>query len=140
MAPTESGGGEPPGKRSWADVLGSTLPPSWNKNILELVLEKDEKGPFSTTENDCAKVMTKIGVDIRNHVEAVQICPNGRGVIYITLKNNISVDTYISHDVFEVNNGGLRVINVKAAGKRDVVVTLKGLHPNTKEQGVLDYL
>ena len=29
---------------------------------------------------------------------------------------------------------------VKAAGKRDVVVTLKGLHPNTKDQGVLDYL
>ena len=29
---------------------------------------------------------------------------------------------------------------MKAAGKRDVVVTLKGLHPNTKDQGVLDYL
>ena len=42
MAPTdEGGGGEPPGQRSWADILGSSLPPSWNKNILELVLEKD---------------------------------------------------------------------------------------------------
>ena len=29
---------------------------------------------------------------------------------------------------------------VKPAGKRDVVVTIKGIHPNTREDVVLDYL
>ena len=31
-------------------------------------------------------------------------------------------------------------MNFKPAGKRDVVVTVKGLHPNTKDQGVMEYL
>ena len=121
-------------------MLWSTLPPSWNKNVLELVLEKDERGPFNISENDCARVMSRIGVDLKNHVEAVQICPNGRGVIYVTLKGSISMENFVSYDVFEVNSAGVRVINVKAAGKRETVVTLRGLHPNTKDQGVIDYL
>ena len=80
----------PPGRISWADVLGSMLPCSWNKNILELILEKEQKGPFSAKEEDIARILTKIGLNIQNCVEAVQICPNGRGVIYVTLKANVS--------------------------------------------------
>ena len=44
------------------------------------------------------------------------------------------------NDVIQLNSAGVRVVNVKAAGKREVVATLRGLHPNTKDQGVLDYL
>ena len=50
------------------------------------------------------------------------------------------MDNFICHDVLEVNRAGVKVVNVKAAGKRDVVVQLKGLHPNTKDEGVLSYL
>ena len=54
---------EPPGARkSWAEVLGSTHPPNWNKNVLEIVLEKDSFGPFSVSDNEYAKLLTKIGV------------------------------------------------------------------------------
>ena len=85
-------------------------------------------------------MLTKIGVNLASDVEAVQICPNGRGVIYVTLKNNTPMDNFICHDVIEVNNTGLKVIHIKSAGKREVVLTLKGLHPNTKDKGILDYL
>ena len=30
--------------RSWAERLGSSLPPTLNKNILEVQLEKDSRG------------------------------------------------------------------------------------------------
>ena len=135
-------GGEPPGghKKSWADVLGSTLPPSWNKNILEIILEKDQRGPFVVSQEDCAKLLTRIGINIAGHIEAVQICPNGRGVIFATLKNEVSVDKFINYDVIEVNRVGVRAVHVKPAGKREVVITIRGLHPNTNDQGVLDYL
>ena len=58
----------------------------------------------------------------------------------MTLKNNTPMDNFICHDVIEVNNTGLKVIHIKSAGKREVVLTLKGLNPNTKDQGVMDYL
>ena len=47
---------------------------------------------------------------------------------------------FCRHDVFQVTESGIRAVHVKPAGKRDVVVTLKGIHPNTRDDGVLDYL
>ena len=75
------GGGGGNFRKSWVEVLGSTLPTSWNKNVLEVVLEKDVRGAFVVSEDDCARVMQKIGLDQRPevHVESVQICPNGEG-------------------------------------------------------------
>ena len=129
-------------KKSWAEMLGSTLSPGLNKNVLEIVLDKDQRGAFAVTDHDCAKVMRKIGLDPRPgvHVEAVQICPNGRGIILITLKPEIAIANFCRHDVFEVTASGIRVVNIKPAGKRDAVVTIKGLHPNTRDDGVLAYL
>ena len=43
-------------------------------------------------------------------------------------------------DVFEVTESGIRAVHVKPAGKREVVVTMKGIHPNTRDDGVMDYL
>ena len=83
--------------------------------------------------------MRKIGLDITTNVEAVQICPNGRGVIFVTLKGHVSVDKFLNYDVIEVNQAGVRAIHVKPGGKREVILTLRGLHPNTSDQGVLDY-
>ena len=122
---TMAAGGGPPEahRKSWADVLGSTLPPCWNKNVLEIILEKDQRGPFVVNQEDCAKLLTKIGLNIAGQMEAVQICPNGRGVIFATLKNGVSVDRFINYDVIEVNRTGVRAIHVKPAGKREVVIT-----------------
>ena len=134
---------EPPGARkSWAEVLGSTLPPNWNKNVFKIVLEKDNSGPFFVSENECAKLLTKIGVIFSGsgQIEAVQVCPNGRGVILVTLKANVMVDNFICGDVILVTESGIRAVNIKPAGKREVIVTIKWLHPNNKDEGVINYL
>ena len=134
------GGGQSCG--SWAEVLSSTLTPGWNKNILEVVLEKDQRGGFVVGDHGCARVMMKIGLDMRPgvNVETIQICQNGRGVILITLKPDIPIGSFCRHEVFEVTTSGIRAVNIKPAGKREVVVTIKGLHPNTRDDGVLNYL
>ena len=113
-----------------------------NKNILEVVLEKDQRGGFIVSDHDCARVMMKIGLDMRPgvNVETVQICPNGRGVILITLKPDVNIGNFCRHEVFEVTTTGIRAVNIKPAGKREVVVTMKGLHPNTRDDVVLNYL
>ena len=141
-----SGGGprQPGGKShgSWAEMLSSTLPNSWKKNVLEVVLEKDERGSFNISEIDCAKMMQKLGLDIRPgvHVETVQICPNGRGIILITLKKEVEINQFCRYDIFDVTSSGIRVVNVKPAGKREVVVNIKNIHPNTMDDGVVNYL
>ena len=133
-------GGE--GKRSWAQLLGSSLPSSLNKNVLEVLLEKDVRGAFVVSENDCARLMRKIGLDERPgvHVEAVQICPNGRGVIFITLKENVKIENFCRYDVLVVTDSGIQTSLVKPAGRREVVISMKGIHPNTRDNVVLDYL
>ena len=127
---------------SWAERLGSTLPVSLTKNVLEVVLEKDEKGAFLVSEEDCARLLRRLGLDQRPgvQVEGVQICPGGRGVIFITLKDGVTVENFCRYDVFELSENGVRSIMVTPAGKKEGVVTLKGIHPNTRDSMVLDYL
>ena len=130
------------GARSWASLVGSGPPLSWNKNVLEVVLEKDERGAFNVSESDCTRVLSKLGLDTRPgvHMESVQICPTGRGVLLITLKKEVPIARFVRHDVFEVTESGIRAVHVKPAGKQEVVVALKGIHPNTRDDVVMDYL
>ena len=129
-------------RKSWASVLGRSLPARDNKNVLEITLEKDTRGSFVVTESECANMMRKLGLDQRPgiHVEGVQICPQGRGVIFITLKKEVDIGRFCRYEVLEVTQSGIRSVLVKPAGKREVIVTAKGIHPNTREDVVIDYL
>ena len=39
--------------------------------------------------------------------------------------------------IFDVTSAGIRAVNIKPAGKREVVVNLKNVHPKTMDEGVL---
>ena len=138
-SPTPTGGST---RRSWASVLGSGLPHRSDNNVLEVVLEKDQRGSFYVTEAECVNLMGKLGIDPRPgiHVEGVQICPQGRGVIYITLKKQVQLSRFCKYEVLEVTRSGTRAVLTKPAGKREVVITARGLHPNTADEVVVDYL
>ena len=141
-APGIAEGCSPPVVRSWAAVLGRSVMKSNDMNVLEVVLQKDTKGSFIVSESDCANLIRRIGLDTRPnvHVVGVQICPNGKGVIYLTLKENVDPCKFIRYDVIDVTDTGIRAVQVKPAGKTDVIVNVKGLHPNTKEDTVISYL
>ena len=126
--------------RSYAALLRSNLPAVLNKNVIEIMLEKDFGGSFNVSVQDCARALIKLGINPGVQVESVQICPNGRGVVYVTLKPEIPAESFCQHDVIQVTESGIRVVQVKPSGKRDVIVTLKGIHPNTRDDGVMDYL
>lgn len=129
-------------RSSWAEILGRGLQNCWQKNILEIVLEKDEKGPFLISHEDCFRLIKKLGIDPRPgiQIEEIQICPNGRGRIYITLSKDVLIDHFCRYDVFEVNSNGVRAVNVKPVNKKEVVVSIKNMHPNTKDEVVFAYL
>ena len=127
---------------SWAEMLTRNLPSKLLKNVLEIVLEKDERGSFNVNHLDCVKVMRKIGIDSRPgvHVEEIQICPNGRGVILITFKKDVPLEQFCRHDVLEVTSSGIRAVNIRPTNKKEYVIHVKNIHPNTADEGVMDYL
>ena len=111
-------------------------------NVLEVVLEKESRGSFAVSDAECAKFLGKLGLDLRPGVvvEGVQICPNGRGVLFITLKEQVEISRYCRYDVMEVSQSGIKAVLIKPAGIREVIVTIKGLHPNTGDEKVINYL
>ena len=80
-------------------------------------LVKDSGGAFVVSDSECARLLGKLGLDLRPgvHMEGVQVCPNGRGVILITLKDNIKPESFCRYDVLQVSD------TVKPGGKREVV-------------------
>ena len=129
-------------KKTWATVLGGTMLSRKDDNVLEVILEKDSRGAFVVKEAECAKMMRRLGLDQRPgvHVLGVQICPQGRGVIYITLNKDIDIARFCKHDVLDVTSTGIRAVLAKPAGKREVLVSAKGIHPSTRDDVVIDYL
>ena len=80
-------------RHSWAAILSKSLIQNSNKNVLEVLLEKDTRGSFVVSEIECAKLLSKLGLDVSggSQVEGVQICPYGSGVIFITLKETVDM-------------------------------------------------
>ena len=135
-------GGKGGNKTSWAQLLGNSIPSSWDKNVIEVVLQKDDRGAFNVSDEDCSRLIRKLGLDPRPgvHVEGVQVCPSGRGVIFITLKKEVPIERFCRYDVLEVTSSGIRAVLTKPAGKREVVINMKGIHPNTRDEFVTAYL
>ena len=129
-------------RESWAQRIGNSAYARINKNIIEVILEKDNAGAFLVSDSDCARLLTKLGLDLRPgiHIEGVQVCPDERGVIIGTLKDNGNPENFCRHDVLQVTHSGVRSVLVKQGGKKDIVMTFKGIHPNTRDSTVLSYI
>ena len=77
--------------QSWASHATKGSLRRLDKNVMEILLEKDERGLFDVSDNEVARLLQKLGVSLENHVEMVQICHLGRNTIQVTLKKNVSI-------------------------------------------------
>ena len=124
---------------TWAAMADKGSLQRLNKNVMEIVLKKDTKGIFSASDAEVAKVLQKLGVDTMAHAEMVQICPMGRNVIQVTLKKNVDMGRFFNREAFELK-AGVRVSQVRPAGHREVILQVRGLHPQTSDATVFKYL
>ena len=74
------------------------------------------------------------------HFQGVSSCPEGKPVVLITLKPSFAISQFLHRNESHVVKEGLRTTTIREAGKKDVNVTVSGLHPNTKDQAVIRYL
>ena len=46
----------------------------------------------------------------------------------ITLKKGVDITKFCTYDVLEVTTSGMCAVNIKQAGRKDAVITVKGIH------------
>ena len=58
-----------------------------DKNVLEIRLEKSENARFN---------LVKLGID-SSHFIGVSSCPEGKGVVFITLHPSVDIKRFLTH-------------------------------------------
>ena len=66
-----------------------------SKNVLEVRLEKTEGARFNLTLVEIEGLLNKLGID-RTHFEGVSACPEGKGVVYITLHPSVDISRFLN--------------------------------------------
>ena len=143
----ESGGGgcertgKPGGgsRGSYAGIASINTSVRDTKNILEVRLERSENAKFNLSMSETESLLVKLGID-SSHFLGVSSCPEGKGVVYITLHSSVNISRFLSRPESYILKEGIRTAGIFQAGKKEVSVTISGLHPNTKDQAVIRYL
>ena len=109
------------------------------KNVLEVKLEKSENARFHLSNIETEGLLTNLGID-SSHFLGVSSCPEGKGVVYITLHPSVNINRFLHKNESYVLKEGVQTSIIRPAGKKEVSVLVSGLHPNTKDQAVIRYL
>ena len=110
-----------------------------DKNILEVRLKRTSSARFSLTMLEVEGLLKKLGID-NSHFLGVSACPEGKGVVYITLHPSVDINRFLFKNEAYIVKEGVQTSVIRPAGKKDVFVTVSGLHPNTRDQAVIRYL
>ena len=152
-----SGGGPPPHRKAWGPASSSSSRvsapggPSYSsitsintsardsKNILEVRLERQEGSTFNLTMGETENLLRRLNID-GSHVIGASACQEGRPVVLITLHPSVDITRFLYRNESYVVKEGVRTTIIRPEGKKEKVVKITGLHPNTKDQAVVKYL
>ena len=110
-----------------------------NKNILEVRLEKQPGASFNLTMLEAENLCKRLNID-SSHLLGVSACPEGRPVVFITLHPSTDITKFMYKNESYIVKEGVRTTTIRQEGKKDKVVKITGLHPNTRDQAVVKYL
>ena len=107
--------------------------------MLEVRLERQQGASFRISQLEIETLLVRLGINA-SHFEGVSACPEGKPIILITLHASVDISKFLYRNESYMVKDGVRTTSIRPAGKREVLVTITGLHPNTKDQAVLRYL
>ena len=62
-------------------------------------------------------------------------------MVYITLAQGVDINKFmINQTESYILKEGIRTTTIRPVGKREVLVTVYGLHPDTRDEAVIQYL
>ena len=110
-----------------------------SKNILEIRLEKQAGATFNLTMMEAENLCKRLNID-STHVLGCSACPEGRPVVLITLHPSTDITRFLYRNESYIVKEGVRTTTIRPEGRKDKVIKITGLHPNTKDQAVVKYL
>ena len=82
------------GLGSYAGIASINTSVRDNKNVLEIRLEKTEETRFNLSNSEIESLLVKLGID-GSHFLGVSACPEGKGVIYVTLHSSVNINRFL---------------------------------------------
>ena len=134
MTTTLNGLPQPPGPTqtfvSYSDKMKLNLKRSerLKRKVLEITVES--QGNFKIEDEDVAKLITRLGIDQKSHMEGFQICPGNSKKILLWLKDSCDVSKYCKDKSFRINKN-VRTGMIHQMEHTEDTVTIKGLNFNT---------
>ena len=117
MVETPSGSGGGPGPISYARITSINTSVRDQKNVLEIRLERSENAKFNLTMEETERLLVKLGIDT-NHFIGVSACPEGKGVVFITLHPSVDINRFLSKQESYILKEGVKTTRVLQAGKK----------------------
>ena len=129
------GGGSP----TYSSITAINTSEREKKNILEVRLEKQQGASFNLSMEEVENLLKRLHID-GSHLEGVSACPEGKPVVLITLHPSVDITRFLNRNESYIVKQGVRTTTIRQEGKKDKVIRITGLHPNTKDQAVVKYL
>ena len=140
MTSDGSGGGpgRPGGGRgSYAGIASINTSVRDNKNVLEVRLERSENARFNLSMQETENLLVKLGID-SSHFLGVSSCPEGKGVVLITLHSAVNINRFLSKQESYILKEGVKTGRIFPAGKKEVSVFTLVFIPTPKIRLSLD--
>ena len=125
--------------RSYSSITAINTSVRDRKNVLEIRLERQQGASFRLSQLEFETLLVRLGIS-GSEFEGVSACPEGKPVVLITLSPTVNINRFLYRNESYIVKEGVRTTSIRPAGRKDVLVTVSGLHPNTKDQAVIRYL
>ena len=112
------------------------------RNVLEITLEKtDTKADIDRVDDDdIARVLKTLGIDISSQTQGFQLHYKGRvSIISVWMAAGINLERFCKEVNIKVTKGVMTGM-IRPAGRTDVTVKVEGLDFNTPDNFVIDYI
>ena len=131
------------GETSYAERLRTNINFSHRlqRNVLEITLEKTENTNEVDIDQNCiTRIMKSLGMDLNSQVEGYQVQFNGRShVVSVWSAKDVNLEKYCRAEGINVCKE-VRTGNIQPAGRKNVIVTVKGLDFNTPDSLLFEYI
>ena len=137
--PSRARGGPGTGGPTYSSITSINTSVRDKKNILEVRLEKQEGSRFNLTMEETENLLNRLNID-SSHLLGASACPEGRPVVLITLHDSVDITRFLYRNESYIVKEGVRTTTIRPEGKKEKLVKITGLRPNTKDQAVIKYL
>ena len=126
-APGPGGGGDGvegglgPVRKTYSGIAAINKSVRETKNVLEVRLERSDGARFNLSMVETEGLLQKLGID-GTHFEGVSSCPEGKGVVYITLHPSVNINRFLYKNEAYVLKEGIQTSVIRPAGKKEVSV------------------